>query len=108
MNYSSFVSETMVQLTVEQRIFVVTTYFSTGKWPPRSPDMTLGNFFLWGYVKSKVYVTPPTSIDDLKQKVTHEIRSVKRDLLLIRRAVKDMIRRAWICMAEGGGHIERL
>ena len=48
------------------------------------------------------------SIDVLKQKVTHEIRSVKRDPLLIRRAVKDMIRRAWICMAEGGGYIERL
>ena len=53
------------------------------EWPPRSPDLTLCDFFLWGYVKSKVYVTPPTSIDDLKQKVTHEIRSVKRDPLLI-------------------------
>ncbi|GBN05744.1 hypothetical protein AVEN_46340-1 [Araneus ventricosus] len=25
-------------------------------WPPRSPDLTLCDFFLWGYVKDKVYV----------------------------------------------------
>ena len=26
-------------------------------WPPRSPDITPCDFFLWGYVKSKVYKT---------------------------------------------------
>jgi hypothetical protein len=24
-------------------------------WPPRSPDLTPLDFFLWGYLKSKVY-----------------------------------------------------
>ena len=54
MNYSSLGSENMVQLTVEQHIFVVTTYFLTGsyvevrrrfqrKFPGRRPptDMTI-------------------------------------------------------------------
>jgi len=30
--------------------------------PPRSPDMTPCEFFLWGYVKEHVYV-PPLSAD---------------------------------------------
>jgi hypothetical protein len=27
-------------------------------WPPRSPDLTPPDFFLWGYVKDKVFATP--------------------------------------------------
>ena len=78
------------------------------EWPPRSPDLTPCDFFLWGYVKSKVYVTPPTSVADLKERVVREIRNVKRDPLLIQRAVRDMVRRAKMCIQEGGKHIERL
>ena len=29
------------------------------QWPARSPDLTPLDFFLWGYMKSKVYLTPP-------------------------------------------------
>ena len=28
------------------------------KWPPRSPDLTVCDFFLWGYVKDRVNVSP--------------------------------------------------
>ena len=31
-------------------------------WPPRSPDLTPMDFFLWGYIKSIVYETPPTTL----------------------------------------------
>ena len=38
------------------------------RWPPRSPDLTPCDFFLWGYVKDKVYVPPlPESLDELKR-----------------------------------------
>ena len=37
------------------------------KWPPRSPDLTPLDFYLWGYVKGKVHVPPlPQTIDQLK------------------------------------------
>ena len=38
-------------------------------WPPRSPDLTPCDFFLWGVVKSKVYTTRPTDLDDLKARI---------------------------------------
>lgn len=28
-------------------------------WPPRSPDMNILDFFVWGYIKERVYATPP-------------------------------------------------
>jgi len=36
-------------------------------WPPRSPDATPYDFFLWGYVKDQVYVPSlPASIPEIK------------------------------------------
>lgn len=34
-------------------------------WPPRSCDITPLDFFLWGYVKDKVYANHPQTIDAL-------------------------------------------
>jgi hypothetical protein len=37
-------------------------------WPPRSPDLTPNDFFLWGLVKEAVYVQIlPTTLVDLKE-----------------------------------------
>ncbi|GBM76752.1 hypothetical protein AVEN_86325-1 [Araneus ventricosus] len=29
------------------------------KWPPRSPDLNPLGFFLWAYIKQRVYAAPP-------------------------------------------------
>jgi len=39
------------------------------KWPPRSPDLTPLDYFLWGHLKTVVYANPPTNLIDLKQKI---------------------------------------
>ena len=38
-------------------------------WPPRSPDLTPCDFFLWGFIKSKVYATQSPCINTLKQRI---------------------------------------
>jgi hypothetical protein len=40
------------------------------KWPPRSPDLTPSDFFLWSSIKDHVYV-PPLSrdIQELQQRI---------------------------------------
>lgn len=45
-------------------------------WPPRSPDLTPMDFFLWGYVKSKVYANKPTSLAQLKENIRHEMAAI--------------------------------
>ena len=37
-------------------------------WPPRSPHINPLDFFLWGYVKDKVFSTPVPDITNLKGK----------------------------------------
>ena len=41
------------------------------EWPPRSPDLTPCDFFLWGCMKSQVYATPPLDMADLVQRINH-------------------------------------
>ena len=38
-------------------------------WPLRSCDLTPLDFFLWGYVKDKVYADACQSIQELKEKI---------------------------------------
>ena len=35
-------------------------------WPPRSPDITPLDFFVWGYVKGIVYQTKVRDVSDLQ------------------------------------------
>jgi hypothetical protein len=50
-------------------------------WPPRSPDITPLDFFLWGYVKDIVYKTPVTSLDELKLRIVAAIETATPQML---------------------------
>ncbi|GFX06179.1 DUF4817 domain-containing protein [Trichonephila clavipes] len=50
-------------------------------WPPRSPDLTLTDFLLWGYLKSRVYLSGPSSLSELKDAIRREVSSVHPDML---------------------------
>ena len=76
-------------------------------WPPRSPDMTPCDFFLWGYVKERVYVPPlPADLDELTNSTTAAVNSVTEDTL--RRVWEEFSYGVDVVRAAGGGHIENL
>jgi hypothetical protein len=41
--------------------------------PPRSPDLSTCNFYLWGYLKGEVYETNPHTLDELKENIRNTI-----------------------------------
>ena len=49
--------------------------------PLRSPDLTAPDFFLWGYLKSKVYANRPTDIHALKENIWEEISKLSEETL---------------------------
>lgn len=76
------------------------------RWPPRSPDLTPLDFFLWGHIKNKVYSTVPTTLQDLKNRVINAVNDVTQDQLdRVLQATKE---RAILCRQQNGGHIEQL
>jgi len=50
-------------------------------WPPRSPDITPLDVFLWGFVKDKVFSTPVPDITNLKARITDTFATITEDEL---------------------------
>ena len=77
------------------------------RWPPRSPDLTPCDFFLWGFVKDTVFVPPiPANLQDLRNRITAAVALVDRDRLT--RVWNEMGYRIDVCLITKGGHIEHL
>ena len=45
----------------------------------RSPDLTAPDFFLWGYLKSRVYINLPIDLHVLKENVQEEIAVLSKE-----------------------------
>lgn len=76
-------------------------------WPPRSPDLTPCDFFLWGYVKDKVFTPPmPNDIAELKDRIIIAVNSIERDML--GRVWQELDFRVDVCRVTKGAHIEDL
>lgn len=74
-------------------------------WPARSPDLSPLDFFLWGYVKQRVYNSNlDNNIEILKQKITEAVNSVTEDM--IHNVYKEFVCRTERCVEVGGNHIE--
>lgn len=79
--------------------------FSENPWPARSPDLTPLDFFLWGYLKHKVYKHRP--FRDLGH-LEHTIRNCAAEITpqMVRNVHREMQRRTILCMERDGGHVE--
>ncbi|GFV08800.1 DUF4817 domain-containing protein [Trichonephila clavipes] len=73
------------------------------QWPPRFPDLTPADFWLWGYLKSRVYLSGPSSL------LGTERCDPQRSILHTSGRVA--LCRCWICHSPGmsspcgGGHV---
>ena len=47
----------------------------------RSPDLTPLDFWLWGYLKEKVYAEKPRTIDDLKRIISEKMAEISGDMI---------------------------
>ncbi|KAL4132664.1 hypothetical protein QTP88_009783 [Uroleucon formosanum] len=75
-------------------------------WPPRSPDLTPLDFFLWRHLKNEVYSTPPLSIQDLKNKIVIACAELKKEQILAA-TQREVIRRFQSCMENDGQNFEQ-
>ncbi|CAK1591148.1 unnamed protein product [Parnassius mnemosyne] len=73
-------------------------------WPPRSPDLTPCDFFLWGYLKSRVYLNKPTTISQLKQNIHEEIAAIPRSMC--QRVFQSLRSRFQECQQRNGAHLD--
>lgn len=77
------------------------------RWPPRSPDLTPLDFYLWGRIKDKVYSRQaPTTLEDLRDGVTRAFQEITNEELL--NVARCTLNRAELCRAEDGRNFEHI
>ena len=91
--------------TGKHRAFTMETFIKTNK-RTRSPDLNPCDFFLWGYLKSKVYSNRPQSIEELKDAIRQEIASIPHEM--IRRVIDNFRERLQQCVDNNGSHLTDL
>lgn len=73
-------------------------------WPPRSPDLTPCDFFLWGYIKNIVYSQKIRDLNHLKNRINEAMTTITEEMLAnVWREVEYCLD---ICQATKGAHIE--
>ena len=75
-------------------------------WPPRSPDLNPCDYFLWGYLKSKVYTQRPRAVEELKDAIRHEIAAITPEM--INRVIDHFHKRVNLCVDNHGKHLTDL
>lgn len=76
------------------------------EWPPRSPDLTPCDFFLWGHLKNNIYRNRPNTLAELEQRIRVEAAQISPDFL--RNSVRAFYDRLGHCLAVNGQQFEHL
>ncbi|GFV49145.1 DUF4817 domain-containing protein [Trichonephila clavipes] len=113
--YLTLLRETVVPCLIQQGQISNVTFMQDGAtslianpvpMAPRSPDLTLADFWLWGYLKSRVYLSGPSSVSELKDAIRREVSSIHLDML--HSAVAGFVTRLECLLPCGGGHVEHI
>lgn len=73
-------------------------------WPPRSPDLTCLDFYVWGTIKDLVYLTRPTTQEDMMDRIMRAFDSISvEELENVQRSIPG---RFESCINENGRHFE--
>ena len=81
-------------------------YLDDVEFPPRSPDLTPLDFYLWGSLKDDVYRSKPATLDDLQESIAMSCAAVTLDTL--QNVVHAAVRPVRQCLDADGGHFEHL
>jgi len=69
----------MERWNVQQRVTCVRSFGDTA-WPARSPELSVPDFFLWGFLKDCVFRWRIMTIQELKQAIVDEVAAIDEDL----------------------------
>jgi hypothetical protein len=89
----------MGQWIATQGAFVISRRGTISR-PARSPDLSVCDYFLWAYLKSKVYLKKSRDIDELMNVIREEITATPYSI--VREAMRTLRDRLEQCRGDGG------
>lgn len=76
------------------------------EWPPRSPDLSPLDYFLWGHLKSVAYKTKPQSLEELENRIRIAVQEISQHA--IQNSLRAFVDRLGYCQAAEGLQFEHL
>ncbi|XP_070531446.1 histone-lysine N-methyltransferase SETMAR-like [Cardiocondyla obscurior] len=74
-------------------------------WPPRSPDLTPLDYFLWGHIKNLVEPQRNGTVNEVREAIVAAFATITPHMVY--QATQDVVRRARLCVQQRGGHFEQ-
>lgn len=102
--HNAIIVRQFLEETFQERLM---SGFGTIKWPPRSPDLSPNDFFLWGFLKTQIYSrNRPENLQQLRQRIVDTCANISPQMLENTRA--DFYNRLGYCLASDGGIFENM
>jgi hypothetical protein len=81
-------------------------YSNIQNWPPNSPDLNPCDYFLWGFLKVKIFPKKPQTIMELRALIIQACNEITEDMC--RRVINNITVRVEEVARRNGGHTEHL
>lgn len=75
-------------------------------WPARSPDLNVLDYFVWGHIKNLIEHTRDGTEAEVREAILAAFNTITPQMAY--HATRNIIRRAEVCLQEGGRHFEQL
>jgi hypothetical protein len=75
-------------------------------WQPPSPDLSTCDFYLWEYLKGKVYESNPHTLEELRKNIRNAVETI--EVTFLRMEYLNMTKRAPKCTDSQGSHFQHL
>ena len=79
---------------------------SKGIWPARSPDIAPPDFYLFGYLKGKVYKDAPQDLEELENRIRYHLSRIPQATMTA--VFQNLIKRITACKRCKGCHLQHL
>ena len=76
------------------------------EWPPRAPDLTIPDFWLWGHMKECIYSKNPQTMDQLKREIENYFANL--NIQFLKSCYCSFLHHCLVCADNDGGHFQHL
>lgn len=77
------------------------------RWPPRSPDLSVLDFFLWGYIENQIYKKQYHNIDQLREATHQTFRLLQGRPITLLNALRRIETVCGKCLEHNGAQFEQ-
>lgn len=77
------------------------------RWPARSPDLSVLDFFLWGFLKNKIYQRRHENHNQLLNATREAFEDLRRTSMYLFKAIEGISHRCEVCLQHNGTQFEQ-